>query len=801
MITRSIISVVAILLIHSLSIAGNIRISVKDEQNLPLIGATIQVTNVSDSTLVFNITDQHGIALFDNIENGLYSIKITYVGFRALERSISVRDGAREFNFRMEPDALNLGEVTITAARPLIRQEGDRMIIDPEPLTGISTNTLEILESTPGLYVDQDGGIFLSSATPAAVYINGREQKMSSQDINTILRSLPPNSVDRIEVIRTPSTRYDAASSGGIVNIILKRGMRIGRFGSVNAGMNQGVYGNRFAGFSFNNSGDRSTSYIMFNYNYNDMLEELNSVRFLDNMTQLDQDASTRRRNNQAYVGYGINYDIRDNVNFSYDGRFNSSARRTNANNFNLIEGVDDILGESENLTNTDNNFLSIQQDLGLMIQLDTLGSVLDTKLGYSYGGNDVQQDYSTEFFIPFSTENFGKGESIQNRHFLVFQSDLTYMLPLDITLETGVKSSLQRYDSDAEFWIRQNNQFIDDTLRTNAFNYEESISAAYLQVSRDIGLGFHLKTGVRFEHTYMDGNQLVPADTNFRINRADFFPYVFLSRRLVKLFDQIELTGFMIYRRTINRPGYQSLNPYISFVDQFLYETGNPALKPQFTDNIELNISFDNFPVFALGRNYTKDIFSSVMYQDENFDDILVRTYDNLGKSTESYFRVMAGIPPGGRYFFAIGGQYNYIEYDGFYENQPLSFTNGSWRLFTFHSLRLFDETRLTLTGFMMTNGQWNFYELQNFGMLNIGLSQTFLNRKLTVSLNARDILRTMVNEFEFNQGSISSYGSRYTDNMRFGINIRYNFGINNRQDRNGSGDMPDMDLDTPTM
>jgi hypothetical protein len=240
-----------------------------------------------------------------------------------------------------------------------------------------------------------------------------------------------------------------------------------------------------------------------------------------------------------------------------------------------------------------------------------------------------------------------------------------------------------------------------------------------------------------------------------------------------------------MIYRRTITRPGYQSLNPYINYIDQFLYEVGNPGLKPQFADNFEVNISLDDMPIFALGRSYTRDIFSGVVYQDPVNENIAVRTYDNLGQSRETYFRAIAGIPPGGIYFFAFGAQYNLNEYDGIYEGEPLSFSRGSWRLFTFHMLRLSKTTRFTMSGFMMTRGQMNFYELNTFGQLNLGLNQTFLNSRLTVSLSARDVLRTMVTEFELNQGSIQTNGSRYMDNQRFGISVRYNFGIPQRQER----------------
>jgi len=225
-----------------------------------------------------------------------------------------------------------------------------------------------------------------------------------------------------------------------------------------------------------------------------------------------------------------------------------------------------------------------------------------------------------------------------------------------------------------------------------------------------------------------------------------------------------------------------------VRFIDQFLYETGNPSLKPQFSENVEVNISYNEYPVFAFGRNYTTDIFSPVVYQDEESPEkAAVRTWDNVGKNRETYFRGMAGIPPGKRYFFGIGAQYNRNEYDGFYDGEPFSYDRGSWSLFTFHSLRLFKETRLTVMGFMMLGGNYNFYELEPFGMLNFGINQTLFNKKLHITLNARDVLRTMVTAFELNQGAISTTGDRYADTRRFGINIRYNFGIKTKDERNG--------------
>ncbi|MDD3877742.1 MAG: outer membrane beta-barrel protein [Bacteroidales bacterium] len=774
-----------LMVLFSMTISGqSVTVNIKDDERKALVGATLQMIHLADSATSYKVTDQRGRAVFENLQDGLYTLKISYIGFESLEKNITVRGDERQYDFRMEQATVGLDEFTVTARRPMVTQEDDKMIIDPEPIASISSNTLEVLESTPGLYVDQDGGIFLSSATPAAVYINGREQKMSSQDITNLLRNLPPGSVQRIEVLRTPSSRYDAASSGGIINIILKKGVKLGRFGSVNAGMNQGLYGNRTAGFSFNNSGEKSTSYINMNYANNNGLEELNMTRTLWTDTTLSQMAKNKQKSHRVFMGYGYNYDLNENLGFNYDGRINTSLADNSSLSNSFIETSENIrLMESRNILDNILRFLSIQQDLGLLYKLDTSGSELDTKLSYSYTGNTSDQNYLNNYSIPFNVDILGEGQNIQNRHFLIFQSDLTKQLPFEFKLETGFKSASQMYDSDADYFKFQNNILINDSQRTNTFNYEESINAAYFQLSRTLFWKILLKAGIRMEHTYMMGNQTVPVDTNFLVKRFDWFPYVYLSRPLFNI-GEFELRTYLIYRKTISRPDYQNLNPYIKYIDEFMYETGNPSLKPQFTENYEANISFDERPLFAIGRTHTRDIFSSVVYEDENQGEVLVRTYDNLGKSTETYFRAMAGIPPGKKYFFILGGQYNYIEYDGYYDEKPLIYERGGWRLFTFHSLNLFKETKLTMSGFMMINGNYNFFELDDFGALNFGISQTFLDKNLLINISARDVLRTMVTKFQLNQGTIQSYGDRYTDNQRIGINIRYNFGIKKKDE-----------------
>lgn len=780
-------SLLAFLLTFQTTLAQSVRILVTDEGNAPLIGANLQLTNLQDSTSLFNVTDAAGMADF-NCSAGQYRLQISYVGYTPLDDTIGIDENHRQMRFTLAEESVALNSVTVTAKRPLITQDGDKTIVDPEPLASISTNTLEVLEAVPGLFVDPDGGIFLNNMTPAQIYINGREQRMSQQDMAGILRSLPPGTIQRIEIIRTPSTKYDAASSGGIINIVLKKGMKLGRYGSVNAGMNQGIEGDRFAGFNLNNGGNKGSWYINANYHRHGREETTSLFRRLSADYNLDQDTRATNLEDQGNIGYGASVYFNEKLELAYDGRVNANWDHNASKSVNLIFGeLVDTLSKIENSVQDFSPALSLQQDLGLTWKLDTLDGAWENRFSYSYRDGRNEQDFRADILFPELDPVVGEGQNRQGRHFFQFQSDLTYNFPHQIKLETGAKTAYQFYDSRADYYLRENGVLLPDDRRTNAFVYRENINTAYLQASRPLVAQLLLKTGVRLEHTWMQGRQTVPGDTSFLVNRVDLFPYVYLSRPIIKI-SGFRLDAYLIYRRTIDRPGYSEMNPYVRYIDEFTYEAGNPGLQPQFTHNIEANISFEDRPLFAIGRNYTDGIRSNVLYPDSEHPEIVVRTYDNLGKSRETYFRAVGAIPPGGVYFFVVGAQYNFIEYDGFYQGEPLSFRRGTWRFFTFHSLNLTKTTRFTLSGFLQLKGLWNFNELESLGQLNLSLSQYFLSKKFQVSLFARDVLRTRTVRFHFDQGDISMDGDRYSDSQRLGCRIRYDFGLRKRKER------PDM-------
>lgn len=749
--------------------------------------ANIQLQYQPDSTVVLRRTaDSSGVLVVDLPASSKYNLTITAVGFQPAIRGITLTAVPAEFRIRLEPLPNSLKEVVVSAKKPLMRQEEDKTVVDPEQIATTSTSAYEVMEKIPGLYVDQDGNIYISSTTPAQVLINGREMRMSAADIATMLKSLPPGSIQKIEVIRTPSAKYDASGSGGVVNVILKKGVKIGITGSANTGMNQGTYGNQYAGMNISNNGADRAAYFNVQLNHRDGYELINTNRLLAADTLLQQAAITRQPANSGYLGYGFSREFAKSWEWNYDGRvhLNYSNQETN-NGSDIRSNLQQVLYSSNHtqLENNARNF-SLNQFASLRNKLDTSGSEWNTDLTWNFNQNQTQQNYQSDITVPVLMKRNGDGEFLNFRHYLAWQTDLKKKYPKEWVLEAGLKYTWLNFHSNTGFFRTDNDTRKQDTSRTNTFQYREEIRAAYVQASKTVS-GIVFKAGVRLEQTLMNGHQRFPSDTNFSIHRTDFFPYVYINRQLLKIAGY-PLKGYLVFRRTISRPGYEMLNPFSRFVDQYVSEKGNPALRPQFTYNYEFNISVDQTPLVAIGYNDTRDIFNQVMYQSDSSRAQAFRTFDNLGRNRETYIRLLGAIPPGGAYFFVLGAQYNYNHYEGLYENRPLSFKRASWLFFTYHTLKLGKLSVVSLNGFMRVNGQQQFYELGNFGGLTLSVNRQFFQKKLTVTASMNDLFFTNNNTFRLNQGTVQASGYRETDTRRFGINLRYNFGIRKKEENN---------------
>ena len=776
--------------LSSVKAQQDITISIKaiNQKKEPLSFASVTIINRLDSTqIIKKIADSSGIALFNVIKEGQYTVKITSINYQPVEKGIVITGNKTTFNFIAEPFGKTLETAVITSKQPLMRQEDDKTIVDPENLVAASTNGYEVIEKTPGLFVDQDGNIYISSMTPATIQINGRDMKMSAADVATMLKSLPPNSISKIEIIKTPSAKYDASSSGGIVNVVLKKGVKIGMTGSINGGAQQGIYGNQFIGFNLNNNDGKKSSYINMNYSKRNSYETIVTDRIFAPDSMLSQNAFTKYPANTYFTGYGINYSIGKKWNVDFSGNLNLSESDNRTDNQSVIKKISNSQTLTNNLNHVNNkgSSLVIGNGIETKLKIDSLGSEWSNNIFYFYSHNTSDQLFATTFYTPSIPVIGGDGNGDNKRNLFSGKSDLKLKMKNKFTFETGVKSTVHTFNNVTNYFRETGGARTKDPNRTNTFKYEENINSAYLQGSQTAGKDFVIKTGVRLENTNMKGRQIIPDDTTFNIHRTDLFPYIYLSKNLIKIAGY-DLRAYLVYRRTISRPVYEQLNPFPRYIDPYLSETGNPSLRPQFNQNYEANISVDERPILAVGVNDTKDIFTNVIYQSDTSRSQAYRTYDNLGKNKEWYFRGLGALPPGGRYFFVLGAQYNHNFYQGLYENKPLSFKKGTWTFFTYQTFNIDKHSVITLNGFVRLKGQQQFYELTTFGALNTSINRKFLKEKLVITLSLSDMFATNKNNFTISQGSVNASGFRQSDTRRAGINIRYNFGLRKKEENN---------------
>lgn len=724
-----------------------------------------------------------------NVNPGTYYLLVTGTGYMDHSDSITVAEEDIHIAVEMKKTTTELGNITIVARKPLLRQEDDKTVVDAEVLSESSTNAYEVLEKTPGAIVDQDGNVYLNSATPATIQINGREMKLSATDLASLLKSLPANALSKIEILRSPSAKFDASSAGGIVNIVLKKGVKLGINGSVNAGYFQGKYGTTTAGFNINKGNEKATTYFSYQFTRRNNFEDLATERFisLDNTT-ISQQSYTRYPSFSNYLGAGTDIKVSDRFSFGYDARMPLNLNRSRAFNEMYISGAGNGGSILSNINNNGNSFY-LGNNLHSKLKLDSLGSEWTTSIDLNFFRGDNEQDY----FNRFPQQNFtiaGNGESENRKNILVLQTDAVLKLKKGITIETGGKYSWSGSRNASLYYIDKGSGTELDSFQTNRFRYREEIGSAYLQVAKTFG-GLTVKPGLRMERTDINGRQQFPGDTTLSIDRTDFFPYLYLRHDLFKLFG-FQLTGNIIVRRSISRPYYEILNPYPRFVDQFLYDVGNPALKPQFTNTYEFNVTAMEYPVATIGLNETKDIFTNVTYQDDE-TKIAYRTFDNLGSNKEFYLRLAGGIPPGGKYFFYMGGQHNMNHFKGFYQGTPLNYRRGSWVFFMYHNLKATPTLTISSSSFMRLKGFQNFYELNTFGSANLSINKAVLKRKGNIILAFNDIFRTNQYEFALQQGTVNAKGKRFNDTRRVGLSFRYNFGIKPREEKQGFPTMPE--------
>ncbi|MEO5564490.1 MAG: outer membrane beta-barrel protein, partial [Chitinophagaceae bacterium] len=544
-------------------ISGNI---LKNEK--PAESATVSLLRAKDSaTIKLSAANKEGIYQFENIADGKYLVSVTIVGHqKAYSPKIELTALTQEIQvptINMIPASKNLGDVTVTAKRPLIEQRIDRTIVNVEAsITNIGTSALEVLEKAPGVSVDRDGNVSLKGKQGVLIMVDGRPTQLSGPDLANLLRNMSSNQLDQIEIMTNPPARYDASGTAGLINIKTKKSVTVGLNGSASLAYSQGKYPKTNEGFNFNYRNAKLNLFTNLSHNYQKRYQTLNIDRNIlnGNNNSIDKIFNQEARRMQTGNSYSakIGVDFFANKATTFGAVVNLNSRQISSVNPN-ITNISNASKELETVTsaivNNENDWKNISANLNFRRLLDKKGKEITSDIDF------VKHSTDNDLFMVNSYTDAAGGPvnkadtltGILPQEIEVYSARVDYLHPFKKSsrFEAGIKSSVVTTDNNARYDSIQYGTVIQDFNRSNHFVYEENINAAYLNLSTPLSKKITAQFGLRMENTNAKGKQKSTGE-NFDRHYTQLFPTAFFQ---YKANDKNNFGA--TFGRRVRRPSY----------------------------------------------------------------------------------------------------------------------------------------------------------------------------------------------------------------------------------------------------
>ncbi|RSK33247.1 TonB-dependent receptor domain-containing protein [Hymenobacter metallilatus] len=757
----------------------------------PVPYATIALLNPSTGKPVDGTAaDDNGKFAIPRIAAGTYTVQISFIGYTLVEKpGVVITEAGNTValgTVALASSAQALGEVRVEGQRSLVEEKVDRTVYNAEKdETTRGGDATDVLKRVPNLSVDLDGNVSLRGSQNIRVLINNRPSTISANSIADALKQIPADQIKTVEVITSPSAKYDAEGSGGIINIVTKQnnlqgftldlrtsaGLRSSDLG-LNASYRVGKMGFSLGG------GGRGQYNVPGSFRNEQTTYSINGTDVANRqlLTRTVQSADTRQQNVFGRYSLGWDYDI-NKYNF-----LSASVQLGLRNGSNYQDNLASqttffrpALGDS--LTNR-------LSDVKVLDNSNTL----DATLNYTRTFETPQREFSllAQYSRNTRTNNFtnttlsGEGAGDYRRNLndsynqeITLQAD--YQTPLSKTqlLEFGAKDIMRRVNSDYITFL--NGQQQTGTNLSNVFDYNQNIAAAYASLTQSFLKSYTLKAGARYEYTTITADFRTGNETSIP-SYGVLVPSVNLSRKLA---NGNVLKAAYNYR--IQRPSLQFLNPNRQSGNQLQYTEGNPELKPEYTNNYELGYSTFikqtslNFSVFARNTN------GSIQPIREQ-DGALIRTsYANIGTENAYGGSVNANVNIQNKLTLGGGLDVYYATLDNNTSNVLYAASNQGWVA----SGRL-------MGGYTFAKGwgvqAFSFYrgrqvQLQGyqggFGVYSLGLKKDFADKKGSIGFGA-DNFFTPVNRIRssISTPALDQYSVNVLRRSGFRVNLSYRIG-----------------------
>lgn len=756
---------------------------VTDEKGEALPFANVAIFEAgTEKLLTGTVSDENGKFSIETSRTGQVQLVISSIGFETFRSdAFEIQSGTnRDFGqLKVTEEASNLSEVTVRATRPEIIIEADKTTVNVEGTVMAEGNTaLDVIARSPGIFVDQDNNIVLNGRSGVTVMINDRQTYMSASDLANFLRSMPAENIKSIEIINSPTSRFDAEGAAGIVNIKLKKNNIDGVFGNVSAGgMYNGMYSPN-TGLSLNIKKGKWTNTASFNYNQFNFQNELNINREFqldEGISRFEQESPITTHNESMFLQAGSDYEINDkhSVGMSlqaskYNGKDigNSLTRITNP-------GTEDLLfikSDNESFTHNNRLFGNFHY-VGL---LDTLGTRLSADIDFTKMVQDSEALLTNSNWMNDNQDqsNLDFIKTMNDMDYRIFTAKVDFVKPFGKgrVLETGLKGSWVTSDNNLDLSRAvEEGPFINDP-NSNKFIYEENVLAAYASYKSSFSEKVSFQAGLRGEYSDITGTSVTLDQVN-KQNYFDLFPSLFLSHKVSKDY-QINYNA----NRRISRPNYRLLNPFVFYIDPLTTEQGNPHLRPQYAHNFEMNHVLKGAYQFTLGYALTNDVFQQIFTQDE--ETRMTTTFtDNLDRSQNWNFRAM--IPVEIRPWWNTSNmlQVTHSQWKSMIGDALLDVAQTNLTVRTQHTFNLAHGFRAELMGMYVGPAQYGQATIKGFGWVDLGITKPLMKEKLTLTVNGTDLFRSQIINADVQFDKINTQFRQYRNTQGVRITLRYKF------------------------
>ncbi|WP_285055244.1 outer membrane beta-barrel protein [Pedobacter ginsengisoli] len=530
-----------------------------------------------------------------------------------------------------------LKEVNINTRKKMIERKIDRTVVNVSAFaTAAGTDAMELLGRLPGLRATDDGNINLMGKG-ATIYVDGKPTNWSGTDLVAYLKSLPTDLLDKIELMPNPPAKYDAAGSGGVINIITKKNKQPGYNASVSANAGTGVYRKVNGSLNMNYRVGKLNLFANAGAGSPKDFENASALRRFLNAdgsaaSILEQESEIAYTRNTGNVKLGADYYLNKKATVGVIWNTNRNSLLERGDNRNLMRGgvyqLDSVIYSANDANSKFRNNLV---NVNMVHLFDSLGTEWSIDLDYGKYQTQIDQIFGNRTFSPQDVLlNSQRIRGTLPRKIGIYsaKTDLSLPLKYGLKLNTGLKMSKVSTDNKADYFTGDRAFEQPDYNRSNTFLYNESIAAAYLEGYTEFKR-FGVKAGLRAERTASEGHQLgnaLAADSSFNRTYLNVFPTLFVSFKP----DSANRNQFFFnYGRRIGRPGYDKLNPFLSLVQRYNQVAGNPFLRPDFTNTFELTHVFkeqlNTIVYYSELSNVSSEVISPV-------GDVYVRRPANTG-------------------------------------------------------------------------------------------------------------------------------------------------------------------------